>query len=165
MTFDHVFEKDQVNLEKLQDELAAVVAVEGLSYAHPTLTVHFSEEPTEEQVDEVRDIVESHDPVRPSDIVKTIIENAMQFGNTLVVQFATENVLLGITQAGMTGPVRKIMAESIMALQTGSLYDAITELRAIPAESKDPVFITDARLLSAINKIELYLGIPLSESI
>jgi hypothetical protein len=94
--------------------------------------------------------------------VKTIIDEAIKFGNELIIEFAAENVVLGITQAGMTTAVRSAAAQVINALQTGSLYDAIQECRAIPSESKDSIFVTDARLLQFINKIESKLGITLS---
>ena len=58
--------------------------------------------------------------------------------------------------------VRKAMTEVLLALQTGSLYDAIAEAKAIPVESKDETFLSDARLLLFINKIETYLEVPLS---
>lgn len=94
--------------------------------------------------------------------VQAIMEAAMEFGKQLMKEFAAENVLLGITQAGMTNTVRKRLSEVTNALLTGSLYDAIYEVRQIPPEHKDDTFITDARLLVFINKIEKYLLIPLS---
>ena len=97
-----------------------------------------------------------------SKTIESIVNNAIQFGNAVIVEFAAENIALGITQAGMTGPVRQATSEVVSALQTGSLYDAIAECKAIPAENKDSTFITDTRLLSFVNKIEEYLGITLS---
>lgn len=95
-------------------------------------------------------------------MVRETIASATIFGQNLILEFATENVLLGITQMGMTTHVRTATAGVVNALQTGSLYDAISEAKAIPAEKKDATFVTDARLLIFINKIESYLGIPLS---
>jgi hypothetical protein len=39
------------------------------------------------------------------------------------------------------------------------------QVRAIPAESKDPIFVTDARMLEFINSIETYLGLPKSSQL
>lgn len=94
-----------------------------------------------------------------------ILSPAKSFGLSIIDQFAAENILLGITQAGMTNQVRKNTAQVIAALSTGSLYDAIYEARQIPAEAKDPVFVTDARLLTFVNIIEEYLGAPKSTSL
>jgi hypothetical protein len=94
-----------------------------------------------------------------------VLTNAINFGMQIMKDFTKENMVLGITQDGMTGTVRKAMIEVISALQTGSLYDAIAEAKAIPQESKDAKYITDARLLSFVNKIEEYLGIELSQSL
>lgn len=99
------------------------------------------------------------------EIVTVILSNAISFGNKLITEMAAENILLGITQAGKTNSVRKALAEVINALQTGSLYDAIVEARLIPDDKKDLVFITNARLLVFINKIETYLNLPLSLSL
>lgn len=96
-------------------------------------------------------------------ILNTILRPARQFGDTLIDEFAAENVLLGITAVpGMTNHVRKTLREVADALRSGSLHDAIAEARAIPAESKDSVFISNARLLYFINKIEKYLNVTLS---
>jgi len=57
------------------------------------------------------------------------------------------------------------MQSVMIAAQSGSLYEMIVRLRAIPAESKDAKYITDARILACINKIETYLGLPLSTEV
>jgi len=101
-------------------------------------------------------------PINPHIAVERIIGNAQNFGLKLIKEVAAENILLGITQAGKTNFVRKATNEVMLALMSGSLYDAIYEIRQIPPEKKDEVFLTDARLLQYINKIEAYLGISLS---
>ena len=45
------------------------------------------------------------------------------------------------------------------------LYDAIAEAKAVPDEAKDPVFLTNARLLAFVNKIEAHLGLAASTSL
>lgn len=90
--------------------------------------------------------------------VEVIIRSAIAFGAELLVQFSTENVLLGITQAGKTKEVRQAMSEIITALQTGSLYDAMDEIDQIPESAKDGIFITDERLQEYKTKIQEYLG-------
>jgi len=106
---------------------------------------------------------------RPHVNVQTLIESAVisarEFGMHLMVTFAAENILLGITQEGKTGEVLTKMAGVMPALQAGSLYEAINQLRAIPPEQYDTKYVTAARLLSAVNKIETYLELPLSESL
>jgi hypothetical protein len=87
------------------------------------------------------------------------VKAAIDFGSQLLVDFASENIILGITADNMTKTVRQNMSEIILALQTGSLYDAIDEIDAIPAESKDGKYITDARLQEYRDKITNFLGI------
>ena len=93
---------------------------------------------------------------------ENILSNAMIFGNKLIVEFGAENMRMGITGLGKTNEVRKALSEVMSALLAGSLFDAITEVRAIPAEDKDLMFITDARLLVFVNKIEDYLHVARS---
>ena len=97
--------------------------------------------------------------------IRTKIDSAMDFGRDCIAEFAAENVALGITQAGMTGTVSDIFEKIVQALQTGSLYYAIDLAKAIPTEDKDATFVTDIRLLAFVNKLETYLGIPLSTSL
>jgi hypothetical protein len=94
-----------------------------------------------------------------------IVKKAENFGSDLIRKFAAENVSMGITQAGKTADVRKALGQVIICLQTGSLYDAMAEIRLIPTEDKDATFLTDARLLIVINLIEDYLGRPHSTSL
>ena len=97
--------------------------------------------------------------------IETVITAAIKFGTSLMTKYAAENVLLGITQAGMTRTISGRISGILAALQTGSLYDAIAEAKAIPAENKDATFITNARLLVFINRVESYLGITLSTEV
>lgn len=88
-----------------------------------------------------------------------VLAAARKFGDDLVTKFGAENMILGITQDGMTKTVRQAMAEITNALITGSLYDAIDEIDAMPAESKDGKYITDERLQAYKTKIQEYLGV------
>lgn len=95
-------------------------------------------------------------------MIASKLDDAIAFGTELIKEFTRENIMLGITADNMTSVVRKTMSEVIIALQTGSLYDAIVEAKAIPADKKDAKYITDARLVQFINKIEAKLGLELS---
>lgn len=97
--------------------------------------------------------------------VEFAIYNARIFGSNLIEKFSAENVMLGITQLGKTADVRKALADVISCLDTGSLYDAMDQVRAIPDASKDAVFITNARMLGFINCIEDYLSLPRSSQL
>lgn len=97
--------------------------------------------------------------------VEGIVAAARDFGMRVMINFAAENILLGITQDGKTGEVITKLASVMTALQAGSLYEAITQLRAVPSENYDDKYVTAARLLTAVNKIETYLNLPLSETL
>jgi len=152
------------NLKLFHNSIATLVPeFDGILANEDEITILLTSEVTPEIIA----VIESIIPPSQSqiEIVKKIIYQAQQFGQILVAEFAAENVLMGITQEGMTGTVRKNMREVIDALSTGSLYDAIDEARLIPSDKKDLKYITNARLLQFINKIETYLNIPLSSSL
>lgn len=138
----------------------------GLSYKGSIVTLHLSEEPTvEEQAAFLAADSTFQDVDQAAYVLVHHLKPAVAFGKRMIEDFSTENILLGVTQAGMTNHVRRTASEIVDALHTGALYDAITEARAIPAEAKDPVFVSDARLLRLIDEIEKFLGDPISPSL
>ena len=136
---------------------------DGLNQNSTSIEVLFKTEIDQDIIDQIEAIIPPQ--ANAIDTIKIVVAKATAFGQGLMAEFAAENVLMGITAEGMTGTVRKNMSQVISALQTGSLYDAITETKAIPANQKDSKYITDARLLQFVNKIEVYLGIPLSTNL
>jgi hypothetical protein len=98
-------------------------------------------------------------------IKSSVLAPAVSFGELLMNDFTAENILLGITQYNMTAVVLERMNAVVIALQTGSLYDAVLKVRQIPQSDYDAIFITAPRLLAFINKVETYLGLPLSTSV
>jgi hypothetical protein len=139
---------------------------EGYSQFNNEMTLFYKNDKTQAQIDAIL----AHDLLfvdvdNFTYIKEQVLIPAMEFGRLLMLDFTTDNIMLGITQYNKTNTVRKALAEVESALRTGSLKDAITEMRAIPANQKDTIFITDARILVMINKLETYLGLPLSTSV
>lgn len=93
------------------------------------------------------------------------ISDTFAFCNKLTRDFVKENILLGITQYGMTSRVRQVTQEVEDCLLSASLIDAMSAIRRIPNESKDSRFITNTRMLAMLNKIESFLGMPLSPTL
>lgn len=103
--------------------------------------------------------------VNPQAYVEEALQSAMDFGTQCLREFSAENVLLGITQAGMTGTILTILTNVMQALLAGSLYEAIARIRAVDPADYDGTYLNATRCLAFINKIEAYLGLPLSESL
>jgi hypothetical protein len=150
------------NLNKLTTEISALPNFSYITGTPSSTTCYFITALSSENQLVLDGIIDAHTTTYAYEIVEAAIAQAIKFGNDCTIKFATENVLLGITQANMTNTVRRVLSQVLGALSTGSLYDAIYEIRQIPAEDKDEVFITDARLLTYINDIEDYLGIERS---
>lgn len=92
--------------------------------------------------------------------VKQIVVNSQAFGNTLIVEFATENVLWGITQAGKTKAVTDYLKDVMRYAQSGSLYEVMNEvdrLVAIGIPQELAPFVTLERLGQFRQKIVDYL--------
>jgi hypothetical protein len=99
-----------------------------------------------------------------TEIVNGIVERAKVFGDSIAKEFKTENVLMGITQAGKTVAVTKYMHWIEHHTLAGSLYAALEEIATKQAEglpSDLSPFVTDERLTAFKNKIKVYLGIPI----
>jgi hypothetical protein len=97
--------------------------------------------------------------------IEGVVSAATKFGQDIMVSFAAENVLLGITQENKTGEVLNKLTGVLAAVQAGSLYEVISRIKLIPVEDYDVKYITEARLITFCNKIETYLGIPLTTEI
>ena len=94
--------------------------------------------------------------------IEGVVSAATRFGQEIMVSFAAENVLLGITQEDKTGEVLNTLTGVLAAIQAASLYEVIIRIKAIPETDYDLKYITEARLVAFCNKIETYLGLPLT---
>ena len=95
--------------------------------------------------------------------VQKAVAGAIAFGQGLITEFAAENVMLGITQDGKTGEVLDKMQHVMVAVQSGSLYEAIARAKAITPDQYDDKYVTHDRIYAFINKLEAYLGLQLSQ--
>jgi hypothetical protein len=105
----------------------------------------------------------------PTQIYTTLVQNAIAFGQSLTVQFATQNIMAGITQAGQTQNVLNYTTDLYMYLNTGSLYVAISEIETMIADTSSTKtslapFVTNNILYTYLNQIQGYLGLPLTSN-
>jgi hypothetical protein len=103
-------------------------------------------------------------PIIPTmqQIVEKKITDAKEFGDKLLNEFATENVLMGITQAGKTIEVTDYLHKLSHYMMTGSLYAALTEIDVILADTnRDHLapFVTTERMEIYKDKIKQFLGL------
>lgn len=109
--------------------------------------------------------VDAWQAVRTQLSVEQTLQAAINFGTQCLREFSAQNVLMGITQSGMTGTILTILTGVMQALLAGSLYEAIARIKAVDPANYDGVYLNPTRCLEFVNKIEAYLGIPLSESL
>jgi hypothetical protein len=66
---------------------------------------------------------------------QAIVASAIAFGQTIIVGAAARNISMGITQAGMTAAVMAYTSDLLTSLLTGSLYEAISQLMVMIADT------------------------------
>jgi hypothetical protein len=155
---EYTYEK-YCNSGKLAREIAATPYLSHITTTPTHTTIHTTASLSGGEETTLSGLITAHTTTDSQAAVEQVILNAILFGQQLVTTFAAENVLMGITQAGMTRTVRLITHEVVASLGTGSLYDALQCIRDIDPADYDATFITEARLLAFLNKIEVYLGI------
>jgi len=143
------------------------------------LTVTFSSELTTEEIATLDAIVAAHTGATTVQQLSAYLDNAVfPFVVNLIRTFAAENISMGITQAGKSGETLGLFEKQFVisgttravslksAFDTGSLYVARGILQHVRTNSSEydglSPFVTDARLLAMINKIETFLGLALS---
>jgi hypothetical protein len=160
----YTYVKNVKNGERLVAEIknAGFADVLSVNMSSGNVTVNLSSELTTEQETTLANIVAAHALITNTEAAGAVVEAAMTFGSRLTAEFTAENVALGITQLGLTNHVRKTLREVKDAVETGSLYDAITEIKNIDPLSLDANILSASRLLAFRNKIETYLHVPLA---
>jgi hypothetical protein len=158
------YEKVDINLEKIDKEIQAEPSITGFlgSSVDTVLTLYFSSELESSAKTMLDNIVVEHTPLDMDEHVTNIILNARQFGSDLILQFAKDNILMGITQTGKTATIAMYLHKLEHFLTTGSLYAAIGEIDNILADEDrqhlEP-FVTNERLQAYKDEILQYLGL------
>jgi len=121
-----------------------------------TLHIHYTSATDETALSAV---VTAHVATTVTDVVSAAIARAIVFGQGLILEYATSNILSGFTLEQIKDIMTRTSAVQ-QALNTGSLYVALDALDNVET---DETVITSIRILEFKNKIETYLGLPLSE--
>lgn len=105
----------------------------------------------ENQINQEKQLIEN---------VKNKVKRSLEFGQELILQFSTENILMGITQQEKTGAVVEYLGDLLKYIQTASLYEAVKEIdklinNGVPAHLSP--FVTEERLSEFKQKILSFL--------
>lgn len=138
---------------------------DGLVCTEENFTVMFKEEASQEDIDNLNEFWDNATELQfaPSlrDIISDKINEASVFGRALILDFAVENVQIGITQANKTREVADYCRKIQRYLESGSLYAALAEIddminAGVPSELNP--YVTQAKLLIYRQKIEDFLA-------
>jgi len=97
-------------------------------------------------------------PVDPQIQVQLKIQKAILGFNTIMVQYAAQNVLMGITQAGKTQLIADTLTNVLGYGQTGSLYCAITALQNIQLTPEMAPFLTSQVISNLVSQAQSLLA-------
>ena len=136
------YTKPSVNLTRLTKEISDAIGVD-LIYVETVddqINVHIEDETSQQNQDALDLVISNHVGVTIEDIACQKIHAARQFGNAMMEKMASENVAMGITQAGKSGDVLAIFSEKVLVpsstrpisamdtVQSGTLYVLIEVL-------------------------------------
>jgi hypothetical protein len=171
-----------VNPDKLKIELATAGLASTLTYINTVVGVscelHFSSELSSGDQASLSALIDAHVPVTTAEGLATYLSSTIYpFVSKLIAAFASENIAMGITQSGKSDDVLGLFTKKYAvgnenfpvslkdSLDTGSLYVALQILAHIRANedvSSLSPFVTDARIVILMNKIEAQLGMSLT---
>ena len=123
--------------------------------------VVFDDDLSVNEVDSLDSAIAIHNHRTPEEEVKIIVSNAIKFGQELIIDFASQNVLMGITQAGKTKDVADYLSNLMRYAQSGSLYEVINETNLLISQglpSDLSPFITESRMNEFKQKVIDYLS-------
>ncbi len=125
-----------------------------------TLRIMTKKELSENQISKIQTLISNSnvDSSIEKAKIKEAVKNAIEFGESLIIDFSADSISLGISQLGITDQVIEKTSKVINALKTGSLYLAIDEIKNIPLSNLDDIILTPLRLKDFRNRIESYLG-------
>lgn len=99
--------------------------------------------------------------LEPKKVSEKKVEAAMKFGQKLIIEFAGENVAMGITQAGKTKEVADYLEGVTRYLNTGSLYEVINEINRLKTKGlPDDLapFISEERMNLFIERVQSFFN-------
>jgi hypothetical protein len=164
--FSYIYQKNITNLERLANEVeqSGLTKPVYIDAGEGSVTLYFANALGSGQEITLETVVQNHAIQSVDEYIKGVVLDAKGFGMKIENEFIVENVKLGITELGLTNHVRKALREVRDAISSGSLKDAITEIRNLNSNDFDAQILTPARLLSFRNKLEEWLEVPLAEA-
>lgn len=93
-------------------------------------------------------------PQQEMQAVASLVITAQQAFNNLVIAFAAENIIMGITASGKTGLIASTLQDVMYAGTTGSLWEAYNALEQVVVTPEMAPFLTQDRLNWMKNQIQ-----------
>lgn len=125
------------------------------------LEAKFTQALTAQEITTLDGIIANHSS-DPLIAYKHLVEKAIDFFNTMMVQYAAENITQGITYYGKTKDVADYLMNVMRYGQSGSLYEVVNEIDVLVAAGVPTdlsPFVTTTRLNQMKDEVNTYLGV------
>jgi len=110
---------------------------------------------------ELKKLLDKHTTDYIEGSISEIVDNSIEFGHKILLDFSRQNIILGITEAGLTEAVLDYLEPIKSAVQTGSLYLVITKIDKLIIENVPQnlnPFVSNEKLSNIKLEIENYLA-------
>ena len=134
MIYDYI---KKINIEKLSKEVTnSPIAsnIISISTSDDNFSIFFETALSNEEKLLLDELVNNHELEDYTTIITNKILSSIEFGKTMLVEFATNNVINNITQSGKTKQVADYLGSLSYLLNSGSLYAAIEEMDRLITE-------------------------------
>lgn len=155
-----------IPVDRLHKALKTLIGsnYDGLICRSDDFDVVYKVEPTEQELTILNNywdtVVEQQFNPSLKEIISGKINEASAFGRALILDFAVENVQMGVTQAGKTRNVADYLSNLQRYVESGSLYAAVAEIDSLvnaTVPSNLAPFVTSERLLTYKARIVAFL--------
>jgi len=176
MALSRTYNKTIINKEKFTNQVSSFDNYSHWSSFGTQLTVYLTSDFTTQQETDLDNLIANWiDYSTAESLVVYLDTSVFPFTKMLINKFAAENIAMGITQANKSGDLLSLFERPYPTaslggslslkgcFDTGSLYEAVKIIQHIRDNSTEydnmSPFVTDARLLSLKNEIEVFLGV------
>lgn len=148
----------QVNTEILNNEIAA--AGLGSEWVSTSLTgsllkIEFRKTLNKKQFDVLHSLILNHKMQSQEEIeTKDKVLSAIAFGQSIIVEVATDNIMLKLTPTQIIAILTKYAGIKAM-LESGSLKTALAAMQTLKPDDNMPQW----RIDKYVNKVKAYLGV------
>lgn len=146
---------DYDTLKRAIFDAGLIPPVDNIDISGVVLTIACSRDLTKREEDILYKTITSYNPTSPLEKkIQSRISSAMDFGKQIMVEFAAQNVMRGIT-IDQVNKITNKFAHIQLLLLNGSLYSALQEIQNLKPDD----WVRQQDIDTFVKKIKTFLGI------